>query len=700
MIEVKTIAEDSQQLDEVKALWRQNSQMLGFFPSGAFAERARKGQILAAFDGHALLGYVLYYSDKNSRVRITHLCVSDTCRGKGVARALISALRSATKAYRGIGLHCRRDFPAWNLWPKLGFQAVKEKIGQSKDGHELTFFWQSHPHKSLFSECSDLDESQVSIVLDANVFYDLLDSKRMEAEESLGLSADWLQPAIRLCVTPELSNEIQRNPNSAERATRMASARRFVCVEATHEDFESARQSVEHVCGASITERDSADQRQLAWTIASSSDVFVTRDQCLLDHADELYRVHGVTVERPAEVISRFEELRNEHEYQRDRLAGTDVRISRQSSDADSLAEAFLANSQPEKKAELARLLNLAFANPDRFSCKVVYGNASAPLCMYLIERQQLQSCNIRLFRLHRTLTTTRLGGTLVRTILATIVQEAAEAGTLCIHATEPYLDPVVKAALQERRFALDSGRWSKLCLNETVSLEGVHGRLQEVASATGLVNEQLSQVLDDCRMMTLAHDASAVLELERLIWPGKISGTKVPNFVIPIRPEWASDLFEGRLAKQRLWGADIDLVLNPDSVYYRAEKPRVLSSPGRILWYVSEGKAQGSKMLRACSQLTGVQVGGPKDLFRRFRRFGVYEWRHVLETAGSVEGRLMAIEFTNTELFRKPLDWESLQQVLRAHGKENYTFPSPVEIDESLFFSLYRHGTALESHS
>ena len=169
---------------------------------------------------------------------------------------------------------------------------------------------------------------------------------------------------------------------------------------------------------------------------------------------------------------------------------------------------------------------------------------------------------------------------------------------------------------------------------------------------------------------------------------------------MIPIRPEWASDLFEGRLAKQRLWGADIDLVLNPDSVYYRAETPRVPSSNGRILWYVSDSKAQGSKMLRACSQLTGAQIGGPKELFRRFRRFGVYEWQDVLKTAKTAEGQLMAIEFTNTELFKSPLDWARFQQVLQSHGRENYTFTSPVEIDESLFFSLYKIGSAPSTKS
>ncbi|MEX1028134.1 MAG: GNAT family N-acetyltransferase [Candidatus Paceibacterota bacterium] len=694
---VSVVTEGSPHLDDVKSLWRRNSQTLGFYPSGAFEERARKRQILGALEGESLVGYVLYYTTKSPSVRITHLCVSESSRGNGVARALVSELQSATKSCRGIGLYCRRDFPAWSLWPRLGFHALNEKIGQSKDGHELTFFWFSHPHKTLFSEYEEADDEKVTLVLDANVFYDLLDAQRMEADESLGLTADWLQPAIHLYVTPELFNEIQRNPDPTERSARMSSARRYEKVAPNHEDFERAVTSVESICGKALTERDKADQRQLAWTIAAGCDVLVTRDRRLLDHSDAFYSEHGVTVERPAEVISRFEEIRNEHEYQRDRVIGTDVHHCRQSSDGNVLAEAFHADSGTEKKGDLARTLNRAFANPDRFSCRVVYGPDGSPLCLYLIEKAEANSCDIRLFRIVRREHGTRLGGTVVRTALATIVKEAAEQGNELVRISDPLLTPAVQQAIRERRFLPTHDGWVKLSLNGVVPLQSVRQRLSELAARVGKRTGQFEEIMDELARRLESEDAEGVLELENIIWPGKISGTSVRSFVVPIRPDWASDLFDGRLAKERLWAADTDLVLNPDSVYYRAAKPEVLVGKGRILWYVSEGSAPGSKMLRACSQLTGVQIGGPKDLFRKYRRFGVYDWRNVLETAKTMDGQLMALEFTNTELFSSPLAWKKLQEVLGRHGKQNYTFPSPVRIDDDLFFDLYKTASSLK---
>jgi hypothetical protein len=119
-----------------------------------------------------------------------------------------------------------------------------------------------------------------------------------------------------------------------------------------------------------------------------------------------------------------------------------------------------------------------------------------------------------------------------------------------------------------------------------------------------------------------------------------------------------------------------------------------VLGDQGRLLWYISDDKSPGTKSIRACSQFTNTVIGKPKEIYRRFRRFGVFEWRHVLNKAGSIDGQVMAIEFTDTELFNRGIPWDTIQSVLLSHGKKS-TFPSPVAIAEELFLDLYRLGTS-----
>ncbi len=227
MVHIESIDEKSPFLKDVMRLWRANSDWLGFYPEGAFLDRGRSREIIVALKDGVCCGYLLYYKTERRKIRLTHLCVEETHRGEGLARRLIESLRIQFKDYLGIGLHCRRDFPAWSSWPKLGFVALGEKPGRGRDGGSLTEFWMSNPQASLLGFLRPSDDERVDVVIDANVFFDLDDPTRNGAEESQGLVADWLQPLIRLCVTDELLNEIHRQEDPARRAERLRAARKF-----------------------------------------------------------------------------------------------------------------------------------------------------------------------------------------------------------------------------------------------------------------------------------------------------------------------------------------------------------------------------------------------------------------------------------------------------------------------------------------
>lgn len=684
MISIEKISPTSPHLDTVKRLWRENSQTLGYFTEGAFLERAANGQILGAIQDSVLAGYVLFYANRREHsVRITHLCVSAGHRGQGIAHELIVGLSKSKKSYRGLGLHCRRDFEIWGMWPKLGFSAVREKMGRGRDQAPLTFFWLDHKHRDLFSGLTEFDESHLNIVLDANVFYDLLDPQRNEALESMGLTADWLEPLVRLFVAPELCNEIHNNADAEQREKRTVALQDFDLLKTDHQDFLAAHSQVISVCGQGSSEQCKADRRQLAWAIASDADVFVTRDQELLGYSDTVFHQIGISIERPADVISKFDELCNEKNYRRDRLFGTDITYVRcRSSDVESVAEAFVTAG--EKKADLVRVLNHSLAHPMEFESRLASVDQRL-LCVHVAECRP-HVVNIPVLRLSHKEKETRLGKTLLRTVLANAVQKFASDGTICIRVTDTGLSPPVQEALRDQGFLQATSGWFKICVRGVVPVTEIDSHLRHLAMSEGIGDVlPLSGQSDP--------DIDSILELERLIWPGKISGANVPCFIVPIAPRFAEDLFDGRLTQNRLWKARTDLVLNPDSVYYRAVKPGGVLGQGRILWYVSEDDGiPGSKMLRACSQLTRVEIGDPQDLYRKYRRFGVYEWPHVRDTAK--EGKVMAIEFTNTELLRTPVTFVEAHQLIHSKIGKKYWFQSPVRIDEDLFLSLYQLGT------
>lgn len=699
MAEIEFLNSQSPHLEGVKNLWKKNRKTLGPYPNGAFDERAQNQEIIVALDGEAVVGYVLFYvSQKHGRVRLTHLCVGSSHNGQGISRQLFEVLRCHTTSQKGIGLYCRRDYDACSLWPKLGLVPISEKVGRSKEGHELIYFWLPHSHPTLFS--SRPDDERLKVVIDANIFFDFDDPERNGADETAGMMADWLQPLIEICINEELYTEIYRDDNADQRRDRLSKASGFECLESNTDEFLLAQDGVRALLGAPTSEQDESDQRHLCRTIASDATVFVTRDHQVLKVSDDIYDQHGLSIVRPAQLVAQFEELRNERDYQRARLAGSPLQFRRASDNATGLAECFQAQTHGERRRDLEELLNRTFANPDSLECHLVESNDDQPLAVHVAETTNENLLTISTFRIASRVQNTRLAPTLARTLLSGIVQNALQAGISAVRVTESFLSPVVITALQLSGFFPSGESWLKLSVVDAHDVQQMTEQVAAIAVSSGIQISEIQHIQDAISNPSFTDDTCAVLDMEHILWPGKFLDCDVTNFVVSIEPRWASDLFDAGLASASLWGAETELALNPDSVYYRSTRPPMRTEQGRILWYVShDRKISGSKCIRACSQLSGVTIGGPKDLFRRYKRLGVYQWQHVLGTAGSIDGQLMALQFSDTELFHNTIPWDSAQSILQSHDVRS-TFLSPTVITEDAFVELYRLGLGLNENT
>ena len=139
---------------------------------------------------------------------IVHLCVAPEHRRKKVAKALNESLVETTKHLRGIQLRCRRDYPANDMWPKLGYRIVDEVPGRGKDAMPLAVWRIDHGHADLFSELDKGAQvgNALRVAIDTNIFLDLDGENESPDAESLPLKADWLKEAVEfflgICVLP------------------------------------------------------------------------------------------------------------------------------------------------------------------------------------------------------------------------------------------------------------------------------------------------------------------------------------------------------------------------------------------------------------------------------------------------------------------------------------------------------------------
>ena len=190
------------------------------------------------------------------------------------------------------------------------------------------------------------------------------------------------------------------------------------------------------------------------------------------------------------------------------------------------------------------------------------------------------------------------------------------------------------------------------------------------------------------------SNDKYSSMELERLIWPGKVADIDIPCYIIPIRHGWARELFDENLANADLFGADLNLAIQNEGVYYYSIRGAKTTAPARILWYVCQDKKiPGSAAIRACSTLKEVIVDFPKPIFNKYRRLGVYKWHDVLKTAkNNCNNKIAAVHFGQTELFSTVIQWEQIQQMLDGLGI-NKSLISATPISSDVFMKIYRLG-------
>lgn len=667
------------------ALHRQNSKTLGFLPAGAFEENAKLRQILVATEGQLLLGYLLYRVARG-RAAIVHLCVSREARGKGAARALVEQLKRETRPLEGIALRCRRDYDINHMWSKFGFEAVHSKAGRGKDGAELTYWWFGHGHADLFSRAAEPDPVRQRVVVDANVFYDLHARETRESEDSKALLADWVQASIELVVTKELRNEIEKAGDEGQRKASRAEATRYHTLSADDAVFQRLCAELRPQFPVSATLRDDADLRQLAYAIAGGAPFFVTRDERLIERAETLYRSHGLMVLHPAELISHLDAIEREGDYKPARIEGSQWKHEALKGDALTLTvEAF--RFQGERVNDFIQSLRHCLARPKATKVQLISDQSGTPVLLGVEDRERIGVLSIPILRR----SSHPLAATMLRNFLRTCLNAAATEARNVVVVREHALSSSDTEILKEFGFISCGDEWAMLTLRAVGDLACIARVVTDIEIEESLSAAKRAAVASLHEADQLG-DTRSIAAIERQLWPAKVTGTEVPTFIVAIRPEWAQHFFDVELGSQLLFGLRDDLHLGVEGAYFRSAENNNLAAPGRVLWYVSKGDGDGSMSIKACSQLEEVVVGKPKELFRRFQRLGVYEWKDVYAAANKdIATDLVAFRFRMTERFKVPVNMNALAS-LNIRGP----FMSPRRITEAQFAAIYRAGCSL----
>ncbi|MCP9237952.1 GNAT family N-acetyltransferase [Lewinella sp. JB7] len=661
-MQIKVITHSDPILHQVIVLGDKFSKTVGHLPQVAYEDYAHRGGILVAVENESLMGHVLFRPLKRtSQIKIAQLCVDNQYQGVGVADKMLEwIIKKYDDSYAEIQLTCRADYKhASQLWKRNHFYPLSEKPGRGKAPSRLIIWSFRLSKPNLFTTQV---QTKVAAVVDLNIVTrtrDINDIVDYPSNPIRYLYNDNLVSEVDFYHANESYHELLNDPDTNRRNETRRILDQFYKLKPHRVRADEIFHELCQIAPPN-SKNDHADRRQLSETIANNIEYFITTDERLKKAFKDKINHLNVEILTPTEFIIRFDQIQNKSTYLPRNLGGMRIEYRRlRDHEIDVCIDQFY-DSNIERKAEFKSRFKNLITHRDNISKIVLSDRNILAVIIYKIENEVL---SVQLLRI----SDFKNKYVLFNQIISQLVNDSIE--NLCRELTidNSWIDGEMRVLLTNRYFRVQGNRSYK------VVLFGVRSRIN--------VLNELSRHEIDSELNSY--------ELERLIYPGKIDGLEINNLIIPIRPYWAGQLFDSSLSNETLFGAKEALIWNRSNIYFRSTRPDIECVPSRILWYASSSTKYSSrtKSIIGCSYIEDVSIDYPKDLYKKYKSLGTYEWHNIKDLcSGDLTKKIKAIEFSDTEVFARPISLDTAQKVL---GKP-HTFPSPLRISGEKFLELY----------
>lgn len=658
-VQINEVEPDSIEFEEVKSLSRKHQAFLGQLPWEAFSDAAASGRLLAAKANTELAGYCLYRVRKRDRsVSLTHVCVADGWRERGVARRLVEEVITHNPHASFVMAKCRADYAASGLWPALHFARVGSSAGKGAEATVLERWVRQLDDNTLFSYQPG---DRVAVAIDTDVLRDIIEP-RTAFSASVGLVDDWVDEVAELVTVPNVETEVSRASVDVPRLAGALGRFRQLLPDTAAAD--TARRSIAE--SSISTAVRTGDRLNVAQAKAGGAELFVTRDQALLGSAPVLSEVVGIEVLSPADLLLRLHADLYVDDYRPSALVRTTVEVAAAQAVPSVPALASLVDHEVNEPArllrrELEQIVGAVAARGRIFTAT----DASGQLVALLAEQSDgngdliLQAIRVA---------NDRDRYAIARQLAHLSRQHCVEQGASSV-VTSGHVPEYAARAFRDEGFAFGEDGWLAPCDNRV------------------LTGSDMSPEHED-KMLVSELSPTSVSRLERERWPLKVFSGRVPTYVVPIRPAWAQALFDHDPPQPTLLHRDRRLGLSREHVYYKS-KATFIQAPARLLWYVSTKDPNAG--IRAASWLDSVVTDRPGSLYQRFGSQGIFTRADITSAAGKL-GEATALNFSRTELFTRHLTLRRCRDLVPEFQTSGF-LTTTRQLDERMFETLYREG-------
>ena len=328
---------------------------------------------------------------------------------------------------------------------------------------------------------------------------------------------------------------------------------------------------------------------------------------------------------------------------------------------------------QKETRSGLKQKLGSLIAEPARYACELLWSEDEI-VAIRVIEVSSNEILTSPFARVACCSNPSMFG----RFLIADTVFKAVEKNLSMIQFKDSALSPRLILNLLEMRFIKCNDSFVRFCFTRYIDRQ-----------------EVLCTIAELCPEAASDYQNMSDLVLERCCSPLDLESTNQEYFLIPIRPIYATSLIDKRKVAHRPVVDKPDVLLRWDNVYYRAATHhKMLTTPGRILWYVSKP----DKQVIAVSSLDEVIIDTAQELFRKFHEFGTLEWQDLYEMCnGNPLKEFMALRFSHTFPFPAPVSLDVMRTVFKENGV-GLSLQAPSRLLPEVFRELFQRGYSHQS--
>jgi len=500
---------------------------------------------------------------------------------------------------------------------------------------------------------------------------------------------DWLAEMVDLYVTPEIANEANRDKESNRKNDVLQLMQRFEKCRTSSSEFEDEKRSLKGLFGTS--EQEQSDLSHLAWCAAARIGVFVTNDNNLCSKNTEVYDRIGVQIVRPSDLVLWIDSLLRSTEYQPRRFSESELRIRLFENDDWRLIESLIAVNVSESRKSFERRLRDLLAKPRDIKTQLLFLDSEVlSLISWGLDKQQRIVVHLLRVVPHA------LSETIVIGIINWLLKNCLKLGANCLKIIDKNPSQSTITQCHKFGFQFTDNALMRWVPTGRYGFEDLQEELNSTELRKNLSVDYCKRVADKLQRAFGAEDTTLQLEVEKDLWPLKISELNLPTYIVSIKPGYAMHLFDHGIARRDLFGGDARLLLNFENAYYRTARGRRFITPARILWYVTYDyrHPKDTMAVRAVSYMNEVHVDKGQPLFGRFQHLGVYKWPDIRATIKEdPERELMAFVFSHCEMFKRPVIKVELERIWQTRMNKKFFVRQPIEISNDLFWEIYDIG-------